>query len=365
MPVYVNKDSVDVREKLGEIKSGGIAGNAILRAETPQEQQRLIGHGRRNLIINGDMSVWQRGTSFTGAAADQSYTADRYSVSFFDDVSTRSVARSTTAPRGFAYSMELSSGLEQMYPSTTVELPASGNPGVFGKGKEFTFSIYSDSTNAPDAFFLFRQGCHDGTNQVVLNELGQRMHCIEEDSGNGFKRYSYTFTIQDVPHSSNICLTIAPRLYETTGTYRITGYQLEEGSTATSFEHKLVGEELALCQRYYMRLNSIGGASRVAVSGNYSGTNQYSTIFFSTPMRVNPAIGYNSLQYIYFEAFNGGQQSVLSLGANTHTKDADGNVTAVTLLSTVSTGTSQGGNLLLRGSSGVDYVDFDAEIPSQ
>ena len=366
MPVYVSKDSVDIREKIGQIKSdAGMAGNAVLRAETPQEQQRLIGHGRRNLIVNGDMSVWQRGTSFTGADADQYYSADRYSVSFFDDVSTRSVTRSTTAPRGFAYSMELNSGLEQMYPSTTVELPASGNPGVFGMGKEFTFSMYSDSTNAPDAFFIFRNGCHVGTNQVVASELGQRMHCIEEDSGNGFKRYSYTFTIKDVPHADNICLTIAPRFYETSGTFRITGYQLEEGSTATSFEHKLAGEEMALCRRYYMRINSIGGASRVAISGNYSGTTQYSTLFFSTPMRVSPAIGYNSLQYIYFEPFNAGQQSVLSLASNTHTKDANGDITAATVLTTVTNGTSQGGNVLLRGTAGVDYIDFDSEIPSQ
>lgn len=366
MPVYVNKDSVDVREKLGEIKSSaGIAGNAVLRAETPQEQQRLIGHGRRNLIVNGDMSIWQRGTSFTGADADQTYTADRYSVSFFDDVSTRSISRSTTAPRGFAYSMEINSGLEQIYPSTTVELPASGNPGVFGKGKEFTFSMYSDSTNAPDAYFIFRQGCHIGTDQVVANEMGQRMHCIEEDSGNGFKRYSYTFTIQDVPHSSNICLTVAPRFYESIGIFRITGYQLEEGSTATSFEHKLVGEELALCQRYYHRITNNHAVNQNLCMGVVADTDDvFGVIDMPVTMRVPPTVTASAAaSFRVTTVFGSGSSQNLSQ----LTLGYDGE-THVTIRARGNGGGFTAGQAKLIGFNetvGLAHIEFDAEIPSQ
>ena len=55
MTVKITKPEIDIREKLTELnKPSGIAGEAMLRAETPQEQFNLIGAGRKNLIINGE-----------------------------------------------------------------------------------------------------------------------------------------------------------------------------------------------------------------------------------------------------------------------------------------------------------------------
>ena len=66
MTVKVSKPAINVREELADLKKPtGIAGEAMLRAETPQEQFNLIGAGRRNVVKNGAMQVWQRGTSFT------------------------------------------------------------------------------------------------------------------------------------------------------------------------------------------------------------------------------------------------------------------------------------------------------------
>ena len=81
MTVRIEKPAINVREKLAELdKPTGIAGEAMLRAETPQEQFNLIGAGRRNLIINGAMRVAQRGTSFDpqGTGNGEGYTVDRF-----------------------------------------------------------------------------------------------------------------------------------------------------------------------------------------------------------------------------------------------------------------------------------------------
>ena len=63
MAVKFTKPEINVREKLAELdKPSGIAGEAMLRAETPQEQFNLIGAGRRNLLLMvyaQDKSAWR------------------------------------------------------------------------------------------------------------------------------------------------------------------------------------------------------------------------------------------------------------------------------------------------------------------
>jgi hypothetical protein len=57
---------------------------------------------------------------------------------------------------------------------------------------------------------------------------------------------------------------------QTSGTFKIGDVQLEAGSTATDFERRPIGTELALCQRYYSKsydLNIAVGASGDPVGG--------------------------------------------------------------------------------------------------
>jgi hypothetical protein len=86
--------------------------------------------------------------------------------------------------------------------------------------------------------------------------------------------------------ASYVSATGATSVVGTNGaTFYITGVQLEKGSTATSFDYRPYGTELALCQRYFFQstATSIGRAS--------SGAATYS-IGFSLPvvMRSKPSI---------------------------------------------------------------------------
>ena len=80
MVVKVSKPELNLREKISELdKPSGVAGEAMLRAETPQEQFNLIGAGRRRINHNGDMRVWQRGTANNPSTTfAHVYGADRY-----------------------------------------------------------------------------------------------------------------------------------------------------------------------------------------------------------------------------------------------------------------------------------------------
>ena len=61
MTVRVSKPAFNLREKLSELdKSSGVKGNELLRSETTQEARDLIGAGRKNMVMNGQMFINQR-----------------------------------------------------------------------------------------------------------------------------------------------------------------------------------------------------------------------------------------------------------------------------------------------------------------
>ena len=55
-------------------------------------------------------------------------------------------------------------------------------------------------------------------------------------------------------------------------TFEITGVQLEIGSVATDFEHRLFAQELALCQRYCQKLGASNGTYDCMGTGNAIGS---------------------------------------------------------------------------------------------
>jgi hypothetical protein len=87
----------------------------------------------------------------------------------------------------------------------------------------------------------------------------------------------------------------------TTGaTFYITGVQLEKGSTATSFDYRPYGTELALCQRYYQKnynqANAVGSSSGNDDQRNivtaYAGNEYSNTIYLKQTMRAIPSISF-------------------------------------------------------------------------
>jgi hypothetical protein len=74
-------------------------------------------------------------------------------------------------------------------------------------------------------------------------------------------------------------------------TFYITGVQLEKGSTATSFDYRPYGTELALCQRYYYKVGpSLGNDINLAFNG-FAATTTLAllTVPFPVTMRTSPS----------------------------------------------------------------------------
>jgi hypothetical protein len=193
--------------------------------------------GFKNRIINGAMGIWQRGTSSSTLGA---FVADRWGVTAGTSVTA---TRSTDVPSGFQYSLSLAgTNFPQTYQRieslNCVDLP----------GQTITISFWAKQTSGAGANSLAV-----GLSTPTAVDNYSAINTIEVTTFTGstsWTQYAATFT--------NVSATIANGLqvllYANTAgsaTFLITGVQLEKGSTATSFDYRPYGTELALCQRYY------------------------------------------------------------------------------------------------------------------
>tara|TARA_R110000868_G_scaffold119068_1_gene315452 strand:- start:13231 stop:14367 length:1137 start_codon:yes stop_codon:yes gene_type:complete len=120
-------------------------------------------------------------------------------------------------------------------------------------------------------------------------------------------------------------------------TFYITGVQLEKGSTATSFDYRPYGTELALCQRYcYMFQNPTGASGDGSTFGaGYTDSSSQGVYFITFPvsMRTTPSLTTVSTA-------SGIEQAYYNGTVTTH------NPTSISLISNVS---SPNGALMLVG----------------
>jgi hypothetical protein len=80
-------------------------------------------------------------------------------------------------------------------------------------------------------------------------------------------------------------------------TFYITGVQLEKGSTATSFDYRPYGTELALCQRYYQQFAALGNVANLSFvamgSVQAGGTSAFCMGKLNQTMRSAPSFSYS------------------------------------------------------------------------
>ena len=142
-------------------------------------------------------------------------------------------------------------------------------------------------------------------------------------------------------------------------TFYITGVQLEVGSTATSFDYRPYGTELALCQRYYVKYSSAGRTSenQAYLIGVVTGstTGGICSTNFANPMRTTPTGSYSGAIRIYDGS---SAPNVTSIGTQGSTS------TTASLQFTASGGGLTTGRvaLIIPDSSSACFVDFSAEL---
>jgi len=139
------------------------------------------------------------------------------------------------------------------------------------------------------------------------------------------------------------------------GYWQITGLQIEVGSVATDFEHRSFGQELALCQRYFQRVNGslTGiGANATSIRANY------------TPivnLRASPTITGNNPVSFNDPGVASPTQSSFDCGIQfTYTPTNIG--MSLGFGNFPSNGQTAQGKAYIQWDSANDYIDFTAEL---
>ena len=237
--------------------------------------------GRRNRIINGDMRIAQRGTSFTGSE----YTLDR-----FEQVLSGGSA--TTTQETFALGSEVEGFTKYLKQAVST---GDNYCGIIQRIEDVkslpqgdvTISFYAKGTNpASGSLELVIFAMPDGST-VERTYLDTTITLTSS-----WQRFTKTFTVPSLsglstPTANSQAYIRLSQSASDTGTaaweLNLTGVQLEVGSQATPFEHRSIGEELAMCQRYYQLNTPNAGRSNSTTSVRFQVTG-------TTEMRTTPSL---------------------------------------------------------------------------
>jgi hypothetical protein len=236
--------------------------------------------GTRNRIINGAMEIDQRnaGAAVTGLTGGV-YTIDRWTA--FQNYGTVTIQQSTTAPTGFVNSFYTtvtstasvssvsiyaivqniegtnvsdfafgSASAKTITVSFQVRSSVTGTYGVFIRNsaadRHFASTFSISSANTWETKTITIAGDTGGT-WLTTTGVGLTLGVV---LGAGTNRHG---TANTWTASSNGPYTTSSQvdwMSNSGATFYLTGVQLEVGSTATPFERRPFGTELALCQRY-------------------------------------------------------------------------------------------------------------------
>ena len=290
--------------------------------------------GQKNIVINGDMSIAQRGTSSTSTGYQ---TVDRMQLALGQVSITQSQQALTSGSpyeAGFNnfYRMELTStssnASSYMQMNYQIESQDMANSGWNFKSSSSFMTVSYWARSSLAGTYYTRLNTEDGSpnyfrteaftlsadtwTKVTFTFEGNSNLTIDDDNGLGFAisvipHYGTTYTGSGGNASATTWYTIASNKYlptdypqnwgNTSGaTFDVTGLQLEVGEVATPFKHETFGENLQRCQRYFYKYISNDIYGPLGANGMQINTNSTAGSMYQgqhpVMMRSAPSMAY-------------------------------------------------------------------------
>ena len=232
--------------------------------------------GFKNRIINGDIRVWQRGTSGTSVAVGV-YGPDRWRVG-----GGNALTLTQSTSYGTPYSLLIQATGTNHVIGQRIE--ALNIQDLAGQTVTLSYKIRADNSGTHKLLMYYAGTTNDFSAEVNF------VNAAISYTSNTVTTITYTTTL---PANAANGLDIVFQWYNGGASISITAFiwdvQLEAGPTATSFDRLSIGTELALCQRYCFALISTGANNSTFVGGWRPATSAVQTsIPFPVVMRTTP-----------------------------------------------------------------------------
>jgi hypothetical protein len=320
----------------------------------------------KNKIINGDMRISQRGTSFT-IAANSTYTLDRYIAVYSTALPTAwTVSQETFTPgaapvAGYEAASFLRSALTTIGTATAVGIRQLIEDVRTFAGQTVTLSFYAKADANCTISVTSTQNFGAGGSGAV-DALAATSQAITTS----WVRYSFTYAVPSISGKTigtNSFLNVRINHPNSNSTIDIWGLQMEAGSVATVFQTATgtLQGELSAAQRYYYRANATGGYSRFGLGQATGATTATVVVPFPVVMRTRPTALEQSGTASHYAAVNAGASSTLA-GTSVPTFDSANTQTA-TVTFTVSTGLVAGNaSQCTDNNTSSAYLGWSAEL---
>jgi len=344
----------------------------------------------RNIVINGDMTVSQRGTSTASITSGDYYTVDRFRTFINNTAGTWTQSQSTTVPtgEGFVNSLKmdcttakgsLSAGdilsIRQAFEGQSLQYLKKGTSSA--ESLTASFWVRSNKTGT----YIVELEDRDNTRYVSQSYTissadtwekkrvtfpGDTSGAFSNDNGESLRLNFWlgggatwtSGTLSTTWHTTNANRAVGQvNLADSTDNeWYVTGVQLEAGTSASEFEFLPVDVNLQRCKRYFQNLAPTGLDNiRMGIGENKTTTISGVYIKFEPEMRATPSL--SSTDANTFSLYHSATDIVAS-GINFDSKSSKGGNIDVT----VSSGLLDGGASQFLTASTSTRLDFSSEL---
>jgi len=380
------------------ISAPSVAGNATLELQATSGTLATTAQasiGLKNLIINGNMQIAQRGTSFTGLTGI-SYNLDRWETTAYTMTGGQyQVNQSTDAPKGFAYSQKISCTTahtqdvnNQFYIQQQIEGVNSSQLNYFVASPDTVTLSFWVKANLTGSYACALKLSDNGSSE---NNTSTKVYntTYSISSANTWEKKTVTIVLDSAVGDVQVVdnrFAVSVQWWLGAGTSRdgaaanswinygnvstdadnldllgstsnewyITGVQLEAGTTATPFENLMYSQQLAMCHRYYQRFQG-GAAFTSGIVGCYNATTSVRALHnHIVPFRASPTFGYSALSHFDLEPFDAQPTSLSAL--------TTGNLYQADVAAVDPTARVRGYAATITCDNSTGYFDFSAEL---